>query len=104
MHMLLLIISAVTARHNPRTPYNMSHVPYCQVLLASISGDVDPRGGSCTGQTCVPRSPYSLGMEEWIPDVALIQGVPAFHVVHLPCMWEDGSQRWLSYRGYLLFT
>ena len=86
----------------------MNHVPICMVPLASKASNVDPRGGSRTGATYVPRSPHTLHMEEWIPEVALVQGIPvprsplsdrmrgwipevalvqgipAFHVVHLP--------------------
>ena len=42
-------------------------------VAGSIYGSVDPRGGSRTNLLCVPRSPPSVGIGVWIPEVALVQ-------------------------------
>ena len=42
-------------------------------MAGSVYGSVDPRGGSQTDLICVPRSPPSVVIRVWIPEVALVQ-------------------------------
>ena len=71
---MLLLIRAAMAQADPLYPIIEPEGQISgTVLLASKYGGVDPRSGSRTGRTCVSRSPLSVSMEVWIPEVALVQ-------------------------------